>query len=240
MSRNTLSPGLRWAAVALLLALAGCSSSNQTTEPATPAQTASAPSAAKSGAASAKPGPTKPGSSAPANPDSSTPAKPGSSSAARKPPPPATTPVPPATPGGVNDTVPSRPEKSQRPVQLDKPSQTGTGLTAGLVSIKSINAKAQLPGEIAGPALAITVEVKNNSSQAADLNTSVVTLQDSKKAPGGEMTASPARPLKGRLAPGDSSRGVYVFAVPENARKPIIVNVTISNAPVLVFTGNAN
>ena len=54
------------------------------------------------------------------------------------------------------------------------------------------------------------------------------------------MTASPAKPLRGTLQPRRSASGVYVFTVPKNKRKPITVDVTISDAPVLVFTGNVD
>ena len=67
-------------------------------------------------------------------------------------PPPATTPVPPPTPGGVESTVAPKPEESKKPVKLDKPSKTGTGLTAKLVSIKNIQRQGAIAGEVAGPA----------------------------------------------------------------------------------------
>ena len=109
----------------------------------------------------------------------------------RRLPPPASTAVPPPTPGNVESTVESKPEESKKPVKLDKPSKTGTGLSAELVRIKAIEAEAQLPGEIAGPALAITIEVSNTGDQAADLSTVVVTLLNSDDAPGNEMSTKP-------------------------------------------------
>ena len=35
-------------------------------------------------------------------------------------------------------------------------------------------------------------------------------------------------------------RGIYVFTVPKNKRRPITVTVSIKDAPVLVFTGDAD
>ena len=94
---------------------------------------------------------------------------------------------------------------------------------------------------MAGPALAITIDVSNTGDQAADLSTVVVTLLDSDEAPGNEMTAKPAKPLtrQGR-APARPVRGMYVFTVAKYKRNPITVNVSISDAPVLVFTGDAD
>jgi hypothetical protein len=152
-------------------------------------------------------------------------------------PPPTTTRAAPTNP--VESTVAPQREESKPPVRLDEPSTTGTGLTAKLISVRAIEAKAQLPGEITGPALAINIEVSNTGTRSADLDSVVVTVLASDEAPGVEMTAAPAEPLGGRLAPKSTARGVYVFRVPQHKRRPITVTVSIGDAPVLVFTGNA-
>jgi len=198
-----------------------------------------------SGAAcsSEDPGPTAtvtPAPTAAASPSSATPAPEPTATTTKTQPPPATTPVPPPTPGGVDSTVAPKPEVSKKPVKLDKPSKTGTGLTAKVVSIKATTAKAQLPGEVAGPALVVTVDLTNTGSKSADLSAVVVTLLDSDEAPGSEMTTKPADPLTGKVGAGKTARGVYVFTVPKNKRSPITLTVSISDAPVLVFTGDAD
>jgi hypothetical protein len=173
-----------------------------------------------------------------ANPGPSTGA-PGPTTPTSTLPPPATTPVPPPTPGNVNSTVPAKPEQSKKPVHLDKPSDTGTGLTARIASVEPVNAKARLPGEVAGPALAITLTVTNSGTTSAPLDSVVVTLADSGNAPGNEMSAKPAKPFPAKVAPGNKATAVYVFTVPKNKRNPITVTATLGDAPVLVFTGNA-
>ena len=96
-------------------------------------------------------------------------------------------------------------------MKLDKPSSTGTGLTATLISVRAVEAKAQLPGEVTGPALAVTIEVRNTGSRTADLGSVVVTVFGSDTAPGAEMTAAPAEPLAGRLAAEEEgARGLCV------------------------------
>lgn len=204
------------AAVTLLLVLGAACSSDPEPAP-TPAGTPSSTASAGAGPTTAAPGPT-------ATPRETQP-------------PPATTPVPPPSPGGVDSTVPTEPEESKRPVELDEPSGTGTGLTARLVTIRSVTAKAQLPGEVAGPALAITIEVENADADAADLSSVVVNVLDADDAPGTQMTAAPSRPLAGRVGGRKSARGVYLFTVPKDKRNPITVTVSIADAPVLVFTG---
>lgn len=218
------------AAITLLLALGAACSPDPVAEPSpTPAVTSPAISQ----------------TSAPPATSSSPPSRSTVAPSATAPPtvsqrPPATTPVPPPTPGDVTSSVEAKPEESKKPVKLDKPSKTGTGLTAKLTMIKAIDAKAQLPGEIAGPALALTVEVTNTGAKTADLSAVVVTVLDSDEAPGGEMTSDPAKPLKGKLGAGKTARGVYVFTVDKSKRNPVTVTVSISDAPVLVFNGKAD
>jgi hypothetical protein len=103
-----------------------------------------------------------------------------------------------------------------------------------------MTAKAQLPGEVAGSALAITIDVTNTGSNSADLSTVVVTLLDSDDAPGSEMTTKPSDPVTGKVGAGKTARGVYVFTVPKNKRSPITVPISVKDAPVLVFTGDAD
>ena len=218
------------AAITLLLAFGAACSPDPVAEPLpTPAVTSPAASATSAPPAT---------SSSPSSRSTAAPTATEAPTVSQRPP--ATTPVPPPTPGDVESSVEAKPEESKKPVKLDKPSKTGTGLTAKLTTIKAIDAKAQLPGEIAGPALALTVEVTNTGAKAADLSAVVVTVLDSEEAPGGEMTSAPAKPLKGKLGAGKTASGVYVFTVDKNKRNPVTVTVSISDAPVLVFNGKAN
>jgi hypothetical protein len=128
---------------------------------------------------------------------------------------------------------------TKKPVKLDKPSSTGQGVTVRITAAKAIVAKAQLPGEVAGPGVALTLVVHNGSPKPVDLGAVVVTLLDSANAPGDEMSAKPAKPISGILQSGKSATGVYVFTVGRSRRNPISVDVTLTGeAPVLVFKGD--
>ena len=106
--------------------------------------------------------------------------------------------------------------------------------------VKAIDAKAKGPGEVSGPAVAVTVVLRNQSERRADLGAALVTLEDADGAPGGEILGPPAKPLPARLAAGKSASGVYVFTVGRQRRQPITVRVTLgSELPDLVFRGNA-
>lgn len=211
----------RWVAPALmtlvLLAGSGCSSTDDAPAP-TPSGTAA--------------------STAPA--ESTTPAPGPRTTPGRTLPPPPTTPVPQQSPGDVNSTVPTTPEKSRAPVGLDKTSQTEQGVAAKIVEVAAVTAEARGPGEVSGPAVAVTVQVDNRSASAVSLDQVVVNLTASDGSPANPMTAKPAKPFGGRLAAGKKARGVYVFAVAKDDRDPITVDVTISGGgTVLVFRGKA-
>lgn len=143
----------------------------------------------------------------------------------------------PSTP--VESTVAPRPERSKKAVDLDETAATGTGLTGRVVSIRGIEAEAQLPGETSGPALVVTVELLNQRRVTADLTAVVVNVVDADEAPATQLTGAPSKPLPGKVRGRERARGVYVFRVPEDKRRPVTVTVSVDDAPVLVFTGNA-
>ena len=223
------------ATVLLLVGSAGCS------EPQGGSGSAGTPTAspvppAGSTASSAGAGPSAPATSAPGPATASG----AGSTAGSALPPAATTAVPAPTPGSTAETVEASPHVSRKAVKLDKPSTDGAGAVVRITDAKAIAAKAQLPGEVAGPGVALTLEVENESQRTVDLSAVVVTLLDSDSAPGVEMSAKPADPLSGTLRPGKTTTGVYVFTVDEARRSPISISVTLAGAaPVLVFKGDA-
>lgn len=205
------------AAASILLAifLGGCSGDEN--DGSGPASVGSTPSSQSSGPI---------GGSPPATPSSATTSKPPS------------TPVTPRATGNVEQTVPSKPVSSKPPVSLDKAAKPTETVVVTLPSIKAIEAKGHGPGEVSGPALAVTVKVTNNGHDDVDLTSTVVNLTAANGDPGSMMTGSPANPLPGSVKPGKSASGVYVFAVPRGQRDPIIVEASINaDLPVAVFRG---
>lgn len=150
-----------------------------------------------------------------------------------------TKPVPAPSKGNTEETVSSEPQPSKKPVDLDK-SSTSRGVVVEVTDIEAVKAKAQLPGEVSGPGLLISLRVTNKSAQELDLGAVLVTVLDSDEAPGGEMTTAPNDPMKGSLEPGKTAKGAYLFTVPEKRRSPIVINVTLpTDSPVVVFRGDA-
>jgi hypothetical protein len=103
-----------------------------------------------------------------------------------------------------------------------------------------MTAKALGPGEVAGPAVAVTLQIRNGSGKRIDLSATSVELADSTGAPGLSMTDDPANPFSDELEPGATATGTYVFRIPTSNRKPITVSVRYSTeAPIVLFVGDA-
>jgi hypothetical protein len=154
-------------------------------------------------------------------------------------PPPTRTPVPAPSKDNTKATKPNDAQASKSPVALDKPTRSG-GVVAEVTKIKAVSAKAQLPGEVAGPGLLLTVRLQNKSEDDLDLDVVLVTVYDSTDAPAGEMTMAPNNPMQGSLAPGETASGNYLFTISRSRRSPIVVNVTLpKKTPVMVFRGDA-
>jgi hypothetical protein len=130
---------------------------------------------------------------------------------------------------------------SAAPVPLEGTVSTG-GVSVSLASITAIDGHGSGPGNISGPALRVTVRVRNDGSAAFSLDGISVNL-----AYGGDLNpASPlddpsAAPFHGMLQPGKVAEGTYVFTVPADARHSVSVQVLPSaGSPVAVFTGPAD
>lgn len=95
------------------------------------------------------------------------------------------------------------------------------------------------PGEVAGPAVRVTVRLTNGTSAAVPLDSAVVSVY------GGRDLARrpPHRPgrqkrvLAGSVAPGASVTGVYVFNVPADQRDRLQVTVVAVTVTTVLFEG---
>ncbi len=157
--------------------------------------------------------------------------------------PPSQASVPPASPGtpsavGSGATQPVRPVKTKKSVPLDDPAEFGTGLTVRLTEIKAVQAVAQVPGEIAGPALRITVAARNSSSRSIEVDRLVVFVAHGKARTPASSLSEGAKPLSGSVPAKSSRSGTYVYAVPKDERKLVRVEVSYSGqAPTVAFEG---
>jgi hypothetical protein len=125
------------------------------------------------------------------------------------------------------------------PVALAEPSTYGNGVDARLVSIEAFDARAQGPGEVSGPALAVTVELTNAGTDPVSLATVAVNLYFGRDGtPAVRVTDRTGTPLRGELAAGKSARATYAFTVPAEQRDIVAVAVSyLDGSGTAVFSG---
>ena len=150
---------------------------------------------------------------------------------------PTTAPAPETPVAGPDDQLPPALE----PVSLDAPGPVGDGTVVTLPAIEAIQGSGQGPGNVAGPALRVTVRVVNGGDREISVDGVAVNLSYGPDgAPASPLDDSSARPFTGRLAPGEEAEGVYVFSVPSNARDAVTVDVGYqAGAPRVLFVGPA-
>jgi hypothetical protein len=141
--------------------------------------------------------------------------------------------------GNIAIEIPEVAVSTQAAVPMTSSASFAGAVTASVASVRSTIAEAIGPGEIGGPAIAVTVEIVNGSADPVDLDTVYVTLNDSTDSPGIPTSGNPARPLSGPLPAGARAQGVYVFTVAESLRDPVTVLVGYATAAEVVsFVGN--
>lgn len=158
---------------------------------------------------------------------------------ATAPSPSATAPAPPISPaptGPTEDATELPP--GQAPVPLDAPADVG-GVTVSLAAVESIEGRASGPGDVAGPAVRVTVRLENGTPDPLDLlGVSVQLTYGADAVPGSPLGDPSVAMFAGVLEPGGTSEGVYVFAVPPDGQDAVTVTVGHQpGAPFAIFTG---
>jgi len=140
---------------------------------------------------------------------------------------------------GSGQTVPVGEVRTLKPVPLQSTGDFGTGLTVRLAGIHAVKGVANAPGEIAGPALEVTVVADNGATGRISLDGVVVFLSyGTDRTPASEFDTM-GEPLRRGLAAGSTRTGTYVFAVPSDQRGDVRVEVSYTGkAPTVAFEGS--
>ncbi len=153
---------------------------------------------------------------------------------------PATEPVPPTITGPTTAYVPST--QSKLPViPISAAASIGGKVSAKITGIKTIKQTARLPGEISGLALAVSVQLSNESVSPVDLSSVMVEVQDHAGVPASPVSSVQESRFAGSLGAKKTAAGVYLFTAPSSNSNPITIGVSYSNgAPLARFVGDAN
>jgi hypothetical protein len=132
--------------------------------------------------------------------------------------------------------VPSKARTTLPPVAPSRTVTIGAAARTVLLGSRNVTVTGQGPGELSGPAVALTLQVTNGSSRPLGLDAVIVSASIG----GQEASASdaaPAKPFSGSLGPGAKAQGVYVFVLPAGGRRPVGVVVSLApDLPVARFT----
>ena len=122
---------------------------------------------------------------------------------------------------------------------LDGKVETTPGVTASVKSVEAVKGEARGPGEIAGPALRITISLKNASDKPIRTELGLINVYYGKaRTPAGTLSGPGVVPFPVDIAAGDCGTGTSVFSVPSAARSDIEVEFSYStDAPVVIFRG---
>jgi hypothetical protein len=145
-----------------------------------------------------------------------------------------------SAPVGGDEAISGVPGDVADPVPIDAATDFGDGVGIRLSSIDTVEAKGSLPGEISGPAVAVTVEITNGRSDPIELDHVTVDLATKVGASAPPVVDPQREPLAGELAPEATRSGAYVFSLAADERADVTVRVNYSaDTPTVLFTGNA-
>lgn len=116
-------------------------------------------------------------------------------------------------------------------VKAGVPAEFGSGVSAVVNDYRAVNVQARAPGESSGPAIAVTMEVSNESGVDVDLSQLSVTASDSQGLPALPIESEQATALEGALESGASRTGVYVFRLNEERSPSLLLNVQAGFSP---------
>ncbi|MBD9698242.1 hypothetical protein IGS67_01875 [Flavimobilis sp. GY10621] len=124
------------------------------------------------------------------------------------------------------------------PVDLGDDAAAAPGLSARLVEVEDVDGTAEGPGEVAGAALRVTVELTNGTGRVVDLRGAVVNLYTGKdRLPTSLLSGPGTVALPASLGRDGTARATYVFRT-DHRDGLLEVEVDIADAPsVVVFEG---
>lgn len=126
------------------------------------------------------------------------------------------------------------------PVAPEVVVDTSHGTVISLARIEAVHGQAQVGGEISGPAIRVTVEIRNESTEPIDLEYVVVNAYSGQdRTPAAPIMQPGGDPFTGSLDGGGSAEGVYLFSLDETDREDVTITVDHgAGEPIVVFEGD--
>jgi hypothetical protein len=146
---------------------------------------------------------------------------------------PSTWPTP--TPGATETIDPGEPEE----VPIDETATVAGGAAVRIVDVESYEAGDE-PGQLAGPAVTVTIEVTNDGETALDTRGSSLNLNYGDDRTPAPSFGDPVRDgLPASIEPGATATGKYSFGLPLDVRDDVrVILDLVSGEPQVVFVGS--
>lgn len=156
--------------------------------------------------------------------------------------PPAPSPVPEQT-TAPDGSVPARERPTLAPAAQGEAVQVDAvgaeGISVLLEDVRSVDVAADGPGEVSGPGVAVTVQIRNGDLGPLSLEGFAVSVESGPEAVPA-VAAGGGDPVPATLAAGEAARGTYVFLLDGPSAANIRSLVTVSaDLPVVVLEGRA-
>lgn len=164
---------------------------------------------------------------------------------------PATAPTP-SGPPEVNPAPVNRSGKSDQeladiaqptaaPVELTAKKAVKVGVSATITDMTAVQGVATGIGEVAGPAVRFKVTVVNGTAAPISLDRALVDLSYGKEdSPAGQLSGPDPVAFPASVAPGATGAGVFIFAVPLDARDTVKIHFNLeAETPIATFAGRA-
>ncbi len=125
------------------------------------------------------------------------------------------------------------------PVAIDEPAEPEPQVEVRLTSIEAVEGEANIPGDVGGPSLRVTVTIDNATSAALDLTSAVVNLYyGADRLPAIDLLEPGKVDFPGNVRAGETASGTFVFLIPVDERDDVTVEFDLSSdSTVLLFAG---
>ena len=147
-----------------------------------------------------------------------------------------------AGPTSVPPSAPTAPSETPSPVTtgVGDPAPLGDGVEVTVAKDALVQGEANGPGEVAGPAVRVSVTVENTGKAALPLDTAVLNLYyGPQRTPAETLSGPGVVSLPATVAPGDTATAKFVFKVPTAQLGRVVLEfINLVDQPLLVFSGS--
>lgn len=143
--------------------------------------------------------------------------------------------------GKSEEELATIPQPVAAPVDLKSKKTVKGGVSATITEMEAVQGEAKGIGEVAGPAVRFKITVLNDTAGALALEGAVVDVSyGDDEQPASQLSGPAPAAFPASVAPGESGVGVFIFAVPLDARDKVKIHFNLeAETPIATFAGPA-